>query len=300
MTEANNNGNGHGINTITLIDCRIAGPADYIPAHPKQNAQPGDRDIQAQADFTVYQNIRDKKMTFEITAWGKMADVIARGGATGKQVHLICSMHSYRGKVWFPVPDGAPRQFVTRADGQPLMIEKVGLTLEDISFGVDSAKTIQEEINRGFRPLGWNDPSNPGYQDWRNRCAQNNAIQYQPGMEWFGYARVKTYGQPAQQNQGYQQNNGFQQPQYNQQYNQQNQQHGQAQQYNQQHNTGFQGVQNQQHPNTQTNYGQNNGGNPQYVNGQYVGQQMPQQPVPPQNQQYQQYQQPNQNQGVVM
>jgi len=288
MTEMNRVGNGHGINVVTLIDCRIAGPATYIPEHPKQNAQPGDKNIQAQADFTVFQNIRDKKMTFEITAWGKMADVVARGGATGKQVHLVCSLHSFRGKVWFPVPDGAPRSFVTRADGQPLLIEKTGLTLEDISFGTDSAKTIQEEIARGFRPVGWNDPANPGYQDWRNRCAQNNALQYQPGMEWFGYAKVKTYGQPTQQQ--------FNQPQYA-------QQQGQAQPYNQQ-NYGFQGATNTQNPQPQQYPQQNVGGtNPQYVNGQYVGQgfqqnqpyQAPQQYQAPQN-----YQAPQQYQNNIV
>ena len=283
MTETNRIGNGHGINVVTLIDCRIAGPATYIPEHPRQNAQPGDKNIQAQADFTVFQNIRDKKMTFEITAWGKMADVVARGGATGKQVHLVCSLHSFRGKVWFPVPDGAPRQFVTRADGQPLLIEKTGLTLEDISFGTDSAKTIQEEIARGLRPIGWNDPANPGYQDWRNRCAQNNALQYQPGMEWFGYAKVRTYGQTPQQFNQAPQN---QQPQYNQQ------------------NYGFQGATNMQNPQqgqAQPYYPQNPGNNPQYVNGQYVGQGFQQNPVAqqPQTPQYQQYQAPQYQQNQV-
>lgn len=292
MTDFNNttsNGNGKGFNNVNLFNCRIAGPATYIPAHTKPGAA---KAIDAQANFTVYQNIRDRKMEFRVTAWGKMADIIARGGATGKQIHLECSIHSYRKRVWLPTPNGAQRQFVTLADGQPLMETAVGFTLEHMTFGVDSAKTIQEEIQSGFRPIGWNDPTQPGYQEWRNRCAQNNAIEFQQGMTQFGYAKVATpEGVIAPKSYGNNFNNG--------------QNTGAAQQYqqpqqNQGFNQGFQGANQQcQQPQTQPNQG-----NATYVNGQYVGQQMPQEPQ--QNQgfqaqaQNQQYQQPNQAGGLVM
>ena len=240
-TTENNNvagGNGRGINTTTMIDCRLAGPADYIPAHIKQGTQ---KEIPAQANFTVFQNIRDKKMAFPVTAWGKMADVIARGGATGKQLHLVCSAHSYRGRVWYPTPEGVQPQFVLRNDGQPLLIEKIGFTVENISFGKDSEKTIQEEINAGFRPRGWNNPADPGYQIWREICRNNNSLQYTVGMVQFGYARVKQVNgvaiqAPAHQNVVWPQNA----------------QVGQATHYQ-------------------------NTGTPMYVNNQYVGNAMPNQ-----------------------
>lgn len=306
MTDFNNttsNGNGKGFNNVNLFNCRIAGPATYIPAHTKPGAA---KAIDAQANFTVYQNIRDRKMEFRVTAWGKMADIIARGGATGKQIHLECSIHSYRKRVWLPTPNGAQRQFVTLADGQPLMETAVGFTLEHMTFGVDSAKTIQEEIQSGFRPIGWNDPTQPGYQEWRNRCAQNNAIEFQQGMTQFGYAKVATpEGVVAPKSYGNNFNNGqntgaaqqYQQPQQNQGY-----QQPQNQGFNQPvaPNQGFQGA-NQQYQQPQT---QPNQGNATYVNGQYVGQQMPQAPQQNQGfqapQQNQQYQQPNQAGGLVM
>lgn len=264
------NGNGRSINTVTLIDCRIAGPANYTPAHYKPGS---DKETQAQAKFSVYQNIRSKKMTFPITAWGKMADVIARGGATGKQLHLICSMHSYRGRVWFPTPDGAERQFVQLMDGQPLLIDKIDLTLEDISFGADSAKTVQAEIENGFRPAGWNNPASPDYRAWREQCAVNNATQFDETMtNWFGYARVRPVEgtlaiivdkQNQNNNSGYRNNGGG-----GQQYQQQNHQ----QQYQRNSgavNNGFRGG----NQNNGQQYQQQRG-NSQYVNGAYVGQRM--------------------------
>jgi hypothetical protein len=263
----NNSGN-RGFNSVNLTNCRIAGPATYIPAHTKPGAT---KPTDAQAKFTVYQNIRNKKMEFRITAWGKMADVIARGGSTGKQIHLQCSIHSYRGRVWLPTPDGAQRQFVTRADGQPLMETKIGFTLEHMNFGVDSSKTIQEEIQSGFRPVGWSDPTQPGYQQWRQICANNNAIQFQPGMTQFGYAKVsQPNGQVVQNNA----NNNF---------NQQNQMPntGAAQQFQQpvapQQNQNFQqaNVGGFQGAAQQPVAPQQNQNNAQYVNGQYVGQAMP-------------------------
>ncbi len=186
MANATVKASGNGFNAVTLIDCRIAGAPSYYPAHLKDG-----KTVQAQTEFTVYQNVRNRKMAFKVNAWGKMADVIARGGAPGKQVHLVCNIHSYKGRVW--VEDQASGQFtfLTKPDGQPILTDKVGLTVENLTFGVDSAKTIQEEIQTGFRPVGWNDPASPGYLEWRNRCAQNNAVQFVPGMETFGYAKVR-------------------------------------------------------------------------------------------------------------
>lgn len=269
--EGNTSSGGNGFNNVNLFDCRIAGTPDYIPAHTKPGAT---KVTQAQTNFTVFQNRFGKKHTFQVTAWGKMADVIARGGATGKQLNLVCSLHSYRGRVWLQVPDGSQSQFVLRPDGQPLMIEKTGLTVEELMFGKDSEKTIQEEIKANFRPQGWNNPASPGYQQWRDICRRNNSIQFEPNMQWFGYARVKQVNGTlaiGNNNNSYQQqqlpnnNNGWQQ----------NQQTGNATQYQGnsgavsggfgQNNNGYQQNQN------------NNGGNPEYVNGQYVGQQMPNQ-----------------------
>lgn len=179
--------NGNGANTATLIGCRIAGAPTYAPAHINQ----GGKQISAQCTFNVFQNIRGKRMVFNITAWGKMADSIARGGATGKEVTIIASLNSYKGRVWLPTQQGMQPQFVTLPDGSPMQIDKIGFTIENLSWGADSAKTIQEEIMTGLRPQGWNDPTQAGHAQWQQECARRNAIQFQPGMEFFGYAKVR-------------------------------------------------------------------------------------------------------------
>lgn len=287
MTDFNNNtqaneGGNTGANLVQMMGCRIAGSPNYIPAYVKTGGDPN-KPIQAQCKFSVYMNVRNRKMKFEITAWGKMADIIARSGATGKEITIFAEMNSYKGRVWLPTPDGQPRQHVTLADGQPLLIDKIGFTIRNMHWGPDSAKTIQEEIMAGRRPQGWNDPTSPGKQQWLQMCADRNRQQYVPGNTMFGYARVTmpqngqvVAGNVANQAQGggYNQT-GQAQMQPNMQQNVQNQQVGGYQQP----------VQPQQNmaPNQPVN-----------VNGQHMGYAMPnqQQAQPMQNGGYQPQQQP--------
>ena len=292
MTDFNNNtqaneGGNTGANSVQMMGCRIAGSPNYTPAYVKTGGDPN-KPIQAQCKFAVYMNVRNRKMKFDITAWGKMADIIARSGATGKEITIFAEMNSYKGRVWLPTPDGQPRQHVTLADGQPLLIDKVGFTIRQMHWGPDSAKTIQEEIMAGKRPQGWNDPTSPGKQQWMQICADRNRQQYQAGMNQFGYARVTmpTNGQVVEgniannaQGGGYNQIGQAQmQPQQNMQQNMQNQQVGGYQQPNQQIQP-----QQQMQPNQPVN-----------INGQHMGYAMPnqQQAQPMQNGGYQPQQQP--------
>jgi hypothetical protein len=283
MTYANNNagnnqnnGQGNnGANSVTLLGCRLAGPGNYIPAYRKAGS---DKVIQAQCKFAVYQNIRGKRLKFDITAWGKLADAIAKYGATGKEITIIGEMNSYDGRVWMQTPDGAPRQCYTQADGSPLFVTKVGITIKHMKLGNDSDKTVQEEISAGTRPQGWNDSRSPGKQQWLAICAERSKIQFTPGSSHFGYARVSlpqngeivASGNVANQaqNGGYNPNVGqaqIQQPVggYN----------PQGGGYNQQP---VAGGYNQQpvHPANNPNPGQ-----PVEVNGQNMGYAQPQQPV---------------------
>lgn len=265
---ANNTQGNNGANSCTLLGCRLAGPGNYIPAY---TAHGSDKIIQAQCKFAVFQNIRNKRLKFDITAWGKLADAIAKYGATGKEITIIGEMNSYRGRVWLPTPDGAPRQCVTLADGQPLMIDKVGITIKNMKLGNDSDKTVQEEISAGMRPQGWNDSRSPGKQQWLAICEERKHLNFQPGMTRFGYARVSmpekgnvvTGGNVANQAQGggygrtgqaqmQQPNGGYQQGGY--------QQNGGYQQSNMQ-----QQVQSQQ----VGGYGQQQGGYQQPAQGGY-------------------------------
>lgn len=182
-----NSSDNSGANLTQLMGCRIAGPGDYIPAYMK----PGqNKVIQAKCKIAVYQNVRGKKLKFEVTAWGKLADAIAKYGATGKAITIFGELNPYKGRVWMQTPPGTPRQCYTDASGQPIMSDKVGITIKSMNLGADSAKTIDEEIAAGIRPVGWNDTRSPGKQQWLNICAQRKAMQFQEGMQFFGYARV--------------------------------------------------------------------------------------------------------------
>lgn len=280
-TYGNNNGNGavensndnSGANGVQLMGCRIAGPGDYMPAYTRNN---DGKLVQSKCKFAVYQNVRGKKLKFEITAWGKLADAIAKYGATGKKVTIFGEMNPYKGRVWMQTAPGQQRQCYTDAAGNPIYVDKMGITIKSMNLGSDSAKTISEEIANGMRPQGWNDASTPGKQQWLQICAQRKAMQFNPGDTHFGYARVTlpnngtvvagNAANNAQQG-GYGQT-GQAQPQQNWQNNVQQQQVA-----NPANNGGYA-------PNQPVQPQQNNGGQPVYVNGQNMGNQMPQNQAP--------------------
>ena len=176
----------NAVNVTTFAGARIAGVATYTPSHIKAGMQ---KPISAKAEFNIYQNAGDKKFQFRVTAWGKMADVVARSGAAGKEVTIIASVGSFEARVWMPMPDGS-RQFVVKPDGTPLTTQKVGFTIQQLVFGADSAKTIAEEIAMGKRQPGWNIAGHADNIAWKNTCAQRNAEQYVQGSAVFGLAKV--------------------------------------------------------------------------------------------------------------
>lgn len=197
------------INTVTLVAARVAGAPTYTPEHIPVGGS-ADKPQRAMSTFKVFQNINGKASKFAITAFGKMADVIARSAATGKELTLICEVHSYEGKV--PEPNqnqGAPVRFICGADGQPLLVEKTGFILRRIHFGADSDKTVQTEIQAGQRPALWNVAGHQDNLNWKSICAQRNATVFRPGMTHFGYAIVKNpHGQIVTRQENAPVNNG--------------------------------------------------------------------------------------------
>lgn len=180
-------GSSKSINTATFISARLAGTPNYVPAHiPAGAAKP----LSARCEFSIFQNINDKSSKFKITAFGKMADVMAKSGSTGKEVTIITKINSFQGRV--PVTDaqGNTQFVVNPATGQPLTIEKTGFILERLSFGADSNKTIAEEIQAGQRPQFWNVAGHQDGETWKQICQQRNAQVFQQGQTMFGFARV--------------------------------------------------------------------------------------------------------------
>lgn len=179
-------------NIVVLAGCRFAGAPSYVPSYIKAGET---KPVSAKAEFNVYQNRGDKKMKFKITAWGKMADSIARGGAPGKEICIFAEVQSYEAKVWMPQPDGSS-QFIAKGDGTPLMNTKVGFTIQDIVWGGDSAKLIASEIQQGVRPPMWNQPGHPDAVLWSQTLNTRNAGQFAIGMVQFGYAKVNAQNVP--------------------------------------------------------------------------------------------------------
>ncbi len=176
----------------TIIAARIAGRPTYTPAH----TVPGvDKPRSAKIEFNVFKNRGEKKLVFRVTAWGGMADAIARGGAVGKEITLMAEIIPFEGRVWMPLPDGS-HQFVTKPDGTPLMQWKTGYTIMDMNWGADSAKSIANEIAQGLRPAGWNQVGTPDHQAWLQICANRNAAKFQQGMVTFEYANVNIANLP--------------------------------------------------------------------------------------------------------
>lgn len=181
-------GSSMSYNHVSFIGARVAGAPTYTPAHIGAQGKP----VRQMATINVYQNINGKPSKFRLTAWGKMADVVARSCAAGKELMIEAEAHSYKGKI--PVPNqaqGAPLTFVLGADNQPIMIEKTGFVLRRILFGADSDKQVAYEIQNGMRPPLWNVSGHPDQAAWKNVCNQRNAVQFTPGQTQFGYAQIR-------------------------------------------------------------------------------------------------------------
>ena len=179
---------GKSFNTVTLISARVAGQPTYTPSYMNAGS---DKPISAKCDVNVFQNIMNKKQVFKVTGWGKMADIMARSLSTGKELTIIGRLDSFKGRIW-NAPDASGNiTFVTNPDGTPKLIDKVGITIEKLDLGADSAKNIVEEINAGKRPLHFAVPGHADKLQWEQLCAQKNQEQYVQGSTTFGYAKVR-------------------------------------------------------------------------------------------------------------
>ncbi len=176
--------------TANLIGVRVAGSPTYTPAH----INAAGKTIRQRATFSVYANGKDEKDAdkFKITAWGRMADSVARSAAPGKKLTLVCAINTFKGRVPYPNANpNAPVQYVTDVQGQPLLIVKTGFTIEEIDYGFDSAALIVNEIRGGHRPQFWNVIGHADEAAWKAVCKQRNDLEYTLNATHFGYAVVQ-------------------------------------------------------------------------------------------------------------
>ncbi len=138
----------------------------YVNGKKRRDGNPGRRDI------------------LKCIAWGMLADVCAKGLSQGKEFTSPFVLQSYDGRVY---DNGT---MVMNQAGQPLVITKTSLVLNDIVFGPDSVKVIDLEIQTGKRPQNWNIPGHPDAQLWATALANRNAARYIPGSKMFEFATV--------------------------------------------------------------------------------------------------------------
>lgn len=162
----------------------------YIPAHNK-----GGKLINQRAIISIYRNSHrgtDQRTgqpgrtdSFSLVAWGKLADTCCRSLSPGKAIDVICEPHSYIGKSYNQ--DGSIR---IDAAGQEQQQKKVAFTIQQIVFGEEAEKAVQNEIASGRRPVNWNVPNHPDWQLWKQILGQRQATVWDGQSQAFGFARV--------------------------------------------------------------------------------------------------------------
>lgn len=177
-----------GLGSTQFMGARVAGELTYIPAHTKNGKL-----INQRTTIPVYLNSnkgtnRDgtpgRSDQYRLVAWGKLADICAKSLAKGKALDCNCTPHSYEGRIY----DGQGQMRVDNT-GQPLKVEKVGFTIDKIIFGEDAAKTIDEEIQNGRRPINWNVPNHADQQLYQSILTNRRAEVYAGGTK-FVHAKV--------------------------------------------------------------------------------------------------------------
>ena len=186
-------GLNQGIAKGHLIGLRVASPLEsdvditkrrvtYIPAYIRADGKP----IRSLCKVTAFVNHKgsDKASLFTLSAWGKLADIFARGMSPGKEFYADVRIESYYANVY-----NKAGQKVLNPDGTDLQVLKHSYIVEDFLFGDDSKKYIDHEILNGKRPENWNDGAE-GSAAWKAVLDRRNATQYQDGKATFGYAKV--------------------------------------------------------------------------------------------------------------
>lgn len=185
-TDNNKTRNNGEFNVVTFGGLRVAGEPTYTPAH----INAAGKLVQARCTFAAYQTIKGKSCKFRFTAWGGMADAVARACCTGKEVTIVGEVRSYMGLVVQRDAQGNAH-YVQNAQGQPLEIEKTGFEISTIKFGVDSRKTIDNEIRDGIRGPYWQVPGTQDELNWQEVRRRRNAEQFNPNAPKFGFAKVQ-------------------------------------------------------------------------------------------------------------
>ena len=160
----------------------------YIPGYNKNG-----QTINACCRISAFVNSKNGKDNtrsdvFTLTAWGKLADIMAKSLSSGKEFHCDARPESYDGRVF----DG--NRNVVMIDGQPLMTRRVSFKITGgVIFGAESEKQIADEIAKGKRPQNWNIEGHADQTLWRQILTSRTALAYDGGKV-YGHATVHNPG----------------------------------------------------------------------------------------------------------
>jgi len=184
--------------SVQAIGLRVAAQPTYIPAHSKNGVNVDSRLLIRAISNVASRANQGKGETngFNLIAWGKLADSLAKTLSVGKEFHAVLTPHTYRGRVFVANPKNpkgpaVPLTMQTPEGVKFVETEKVIFRIERIVLGADSAATIAKEIQEGTRPADWAVAGSPGAQAWAATIERRRAMQYDPNLPVFGYALVR-------------------------------------------------------------------------------------------------------------
>ena len=185
-------GSARSLEISVFSGLRVASTS-YTPAHSKNG-----KNISAKLVVNAFMNIASKANDGEgrneavpFTIWGKLADICAKSMSPGKEFNCHAQLHVYMGRVFMPSTiAGQPGQQINGPDGQPVLTKKFSYTVDRMTFGEESNKHILNEIQAQVRPADWNVAGAAGNLQWKEILKSRQAIQFDPSLPTFGYARV--------------------------------------------------------------------------------------------------------------
>lgn len=187
---------GRAISILTFIgaNLRVAGEMTFVPAH-FANGKINNAKVTIPVQSNRRRGENEKKYTFSLTAWGKLAETCCKSLPRGKAIDVRCEPTTFSKKLFRFDQQRGVAVPVLDAQGQQVEAPNfVGFTIREIIFGEESAKRIGEEIQEGKRPANWNVPGHPDYQMWLDRLKARQAAVFNPQTmvngSKFGFARV--------------------------------------------------------------------------------------------------------------
>jgi hypothetical protein len=180
--------------SVTMFSGLRVASTNFTPEYSKNG-----KNVSAKLTVNSFMNIASKANSGDgrneavaFTVWGKLAHICAKSMSPGKEWNCIAQLHVYDGRVFQKGTPGQPGAQVLAPDGQPLMTKKFSYTVQMLTFGEESNKHINAEIQAGphVRPAGWNVAGTPDSLQWKQILLARQAVQFNPAAPTYGYARI--------------------------------------------------------------------------------------------------------------